>query len=117
MPAASPPRYGAAMPAVHLFVCDNDRLTGSRPACSERGRAAAQAILEAVLTRGAGGRIAVTRCACLGRCFDGPIAVEYPRGRWWSGLDRADAAAVAAALDGEALSPALADHVIDIDDD
>ncbi|MBK9030084.1 MAG: (2Fe-2S) ferredoxin domain-containing protein [Myxococcales bacterium] len=108
------------MPRVHVFVCDNHRPEGGRPACGDRGgRAFAQALTEAVLARGAGGRIAITRCQCLGLCFDGPTAVEYPAGRWWTGLTPEIAGDLVTALDAgpdAPLPPALAERLALIDD-
>lgn len=98
------------MPRAHLFVCDNRRPEGGRPACASRGDDVAQALTEAVLAAGVGGAIAVTRCACLGRCFDGPVAVEYPAGRWWTDLSSALAPAVVAAVVADEVPAALAAH-------
>ena len=61
----------------------------------------------------AGARVAVTPSGCLGPCFSGPNAVEYPLGRWWSELGCADAPALAAAADGEPVAAHLADHLRD----
>jgi len=44
--------------------------------------------------------VLVTPCGCLGPCFDGPNAVIYPDGTWYTGLEASDALA-------------LADHLID----
>lgn len=35
--------------------------------------------------------VLVTPCGCLGPCFDGPNAVIYPDGVWYSGLVTEDA--------------------------
>jgi (2Fe-2S) ferredoxin len=103
-------------PHSHLFVCTNERPDGGRPACGSRGGAALiDAITIAILRRGAAARIAVTPCGCLGPCFDGPNAVEYPAARWWSGLDPADGEALVAALDGETVAPALIGKILDRD--
>jgi (2Fe-2S) ferredoxin len=100
----------------HLFVCTNARPEGGRPACGTRGGDdVLAAVTEAVLRRGAGGRIAVTPSGCLGPCFDGPNAVEYPIGRWWSQLTADDADALAAILDGEEPSDAMRDKLLDRD--
>jgi (2Fe-2S) ferredoxin len=37
------------------------------------------------------GSVAITACDCLGPCFDGPNAVIYPEGVWYSGATAADA--------------------------
>ena len=101
-------------PRAHLFVCTNTRPEGGRPACGNHGgEALIEAVTIAILRRGAADRVAVTPCGCLGPCFDGPNAVEYPAGRWWAGLEGADGEALAAALDGEAVAPALIGKILD----
>ncbi|MEZ4401714.1 MAG: (2Fe-2S) ferredoxin domain-containing protein [Kofleriaceae bacterium] len=104
-------------PRVHVFVCVNHRPDGGRPACGDRGgRELATALTDAVLRRGAGGRIAVTTSGCLGTCFDGPTAVEYPAGRWWLGVTAAAAPDLAATLDGAPPAPDLTAHLHTDDD-
>ena len=106
-------------PRVHVFVCDNRRPEGGRPACGARGDDVALALTEAILSHGAGGQVAVTRCGCLGRCFDGPTAVEYPAGRWWIGLTAAAAGELAALVAGDPTAPvpaALQAHLVTDDD-
>lgn len=100
----------------HLFVCTNARPEGGRPACGSRGaEAVIEAVTAAVFERGAGGRVAITPSGCLGPCFAGPNAVEYPAGRWWSELCPADAPDLAATLDGDPPSPALLAKLLDRD--
>ena len=83
----------------HLFVCTNDRSSG-KPACGASGSASIAAeVTRLLLIRGATD-VAVTTCACLGPCFDGPAAVVYPDGVWYGGLSQDDA-------------PGLVDHLID----
>lgn len=49
--------------------------------------------------------VLITNCGCLGPCFDGPNAVVYPDGVWYSGLAPDDAAGLADHLvDGRALA-------------
>src|SRR5437762_7215855 len=65
----------------HLFVCTNERSSG-KPACGVSGSAELVAeVTRLLLVRGASD-VAVTACACLGPCFDGPAAVMYPDGVW-----------------------------------
>lgn len=99
-------------PRVHLFVCTNTRPQGGRPACGGRGgEDVIEAVTVAILQRGAGARVAITPSGCLGPCFDGPNAVEYPLGRWWCELGAADAPALAAVLDGDPVPEALAGKI------
>ena len=74
----------------HLFVCTN--ATGSgKPSCGPRGGSALiAAVTGELIVRGATD-VLVTPCGCLGPCFDGPNAVVYPDGVWYSGLATEDA--------------------------
>ena len=76
----------------HLFVCTQTRAGGGKPACGARGSAALLAALERELAARPelAAKVAVTSCACLGPCFDGPNAVLYPDGVWYAGLDEGD---------------------------
>jgi (2Fe-2S) ferredoxin len=83
----------------HLFVCANQRSAG-KPACGLRGGdALVAAVQRELVIRGASSAL-ITPCGCLGPCFDGPNAVIYPDGAWYSGLAVEDARA-------------LADHLVD----
>jgi len=85
------------MPRRHLFVCTNT-IGGGKPACGRRGGdAIVTAVQTRLVVRGVTG-VAVTGCACLGPCFDGPNAVVYPEGVWYGGLDAGDADALVAHL-------------------
>jgi len=76
----------------HIFVCANERPEGGRPACGTRGSVELlRAIAQAAAARP---DVAVTACACLGPCFDGPAAVVYPGGEWYGALAPADAQAL-----------------------
>lgn len=72
----------------HVFVCTNRRPAGGRPACgSEVGTALVDALQRAIAARQSlCGRVAVTACACLGPCFDGPNIVVYPDAVWYAGV-------------------------------
>lgn len=80
----------------HIFVCTNRRPAGGRPACGPRGGEALRLALERAIAGNPelSGRVAVTACACLGPCFDGPNLVVYPEGVWYAGASPADAAAI-----------------------
>lgn len=79
-------------PRLHAFVCTNDRPSGGRPACHQRG---ADKVLSALQTAIAEhpelwGKIRVTGCDCLGPCFDGPNLVVYPEGVWYGAVTPED---------------------------
>lgn len=79
-------------PALHLFVCQNERPVGGRPSCAARGSAEVLAALQRELGNDPElwGRVAVTPCGCLGPCFEGPIVVVYPDATWYAGVCAAD---------------------------
>ena len=75
----------------HLFVCTNSVASSGKPACGRRGGSELVAsVQQRLLERGASG-VLVTPCGCLGPCFDGPNAVVYPDGVWYSDLEASDA--------------------------
>jgi (2Fe-2S) ferredoxin len=86
----------------HLFVCTQARPGGGTPSCGARGGSGLVAALERGLAARAdlAARVAVTGCACLGPCFDGPNAVVYPDGVWYAGLTEDDADDLLAHLAG-----------------
>jgi len=83
----------------HLFVCTNGRSSG-KPACGPRGGEAIVAGVQRELIARRALGVLITDSGCLGPCFDGPNAVVYPDGVWYSGLTADDAAA-------------LVDHLVD----
>ena len=55
--------------------------------------------------------VLVTPCGCLGPCFDGPNAVVYPDGVWYSHLAPDDASGLVEHLvDGTPLDPRISDR-------
>jgi (2Fe-2S) ferredoxin len=82
--------------ARHLFICVNRREDGSQCCAqhdSEAARAHAKRRLKAL---GLGGprRMRANRCGCLDRCSEGPVAVVYPEGVWYSYDDLEDIDAI-----------------------
>ena len=57
----------------HIFFCTNRREDG-RQCCQQAG---------------AGG-VRVNKAGCLDRCAEGPVAVVYPEGTWYSYVDTED---------------------------
>ncbi|ACY16156.1 (2Fe-2S) ferredoxin domain-containing protein [Haliangium ochraceum] len=78
----------------HIFVCTNERPAGGKPACGGRGGDALADEFERAVARHPTlcRAVAVTRCGCLGPCFDGPNLVIYPEGIWYAGVESADVA-------------------------
>lgn len=74
----------------HLFVCTGPRTSG-KPACGPGGGQAVLGAVQALLIARGATDVLVTPCGCLGPCFDGPNAVLYPEGVWYSGLAIEDA--------------------------
>ena len=62
-----------------------------KPACGSRGGDAVLAAVQTLLIARGATDVLVTPCGCLGPCFDGPNAVVYPEGVWYSGLAVEDA--------------------------
>ena len=77
-----------------LFVCTHSREGSDRPSCAATGRDGLR-VLEAlkaeVRSRGLKGQVRVARSGCLDLCEQGPNAVLYPEGTWFSGLCPQDA--------------------------
>lgn len=76
----------------HMFFCINQR--DGEQACNNSGLAAEMAKLaknqaKALGIHGPGG-VRVNRAGCLGRCSEGPAAVVYPEGVWYTYVDADD---------------------------
>jgi (2Fe-2S) ferredoxin len=80
----------------HFFVCVMQRPAGAKPSCGARGGID----VYNRLMEGIGGNqplwdsVSVTTTGCLGPCFDGPMAVCYPEGTWYKGLEAGHAAEI-----------------------
>ena len=75
----------------HIFFCINER--EHRICCQDHGaselRDYAKARVKALGLAGQG-KIRVNTAGCLDRCSEGPVAVVYPDGVWYSYETRAD---------------------------
>jgi (2Fe-2S) ferredoxin len=80
----------------HLFICCNERPAGE--VCCERHGASAlfQFAKEEAKRLAAGPDVRVNKAGCLGRCEEGPVAVVYPEGVWYTFVDREDIAEIVA---------------------
>ena len=77
----------------HIFFCCNQRDGGDRPSCNGKGASAMrdyakQRVKELELA--GEGKVRVNQSGCLDRCEEGPCAVVYPEGVWYTYVDRAD---------------------------
>jgi (2Fe-2S) ferredoxin len=76
----------------HLFFCTNRREDG-RPCCQEAGAEPARAWAKArvkELGLSGPGKVRVNMAGCLDRCEEGPVAVVYPEGVWYTYVDQED---------------------------
>ncbi|MEJ2061036.1 MAG: NAD(P)H-dependent oxidoreductase subunit E [Gammaproteobacteria bacterium] len=76
----------------HIFFCTNCREDG-RVCCAQYGAAemrahAKQRCKELGIT--GPGQVRVNTAGCLDRCSEGPVAVVYPEGVWYTYVDRED---------------------------
>ncbi len=78
--------------ARHIFFCCNQRDDG-RPSCNAKGASAmrdyAKQRVKDLGLAGAG-KVRVNQAGCLDRCEEGPCAVVYPDGVWYTYVDRTD---------------------------
>jgi (2Fe-2S) ferredoxin len=78
----------------HIFFCVNDRgADAERPSCNRCGSQAMrdyakQRMKDMGLT--GPGQVRVNQSGCLDRCEEGPVAVVYPEGVWYTYVDEAD---------------------------
>ncbi len=79
--------------ARHIFFCCNQRDDGERPCCNDKGaskmRDYAKGRVKALGLAGPG-KVRVNFAGCLDRCEEGPCAVIYPEGVWYTYVDEAD---------------------------
>jgi (2Fe-2S) ferredoxin len=78
----------------HIFFCTNDRGPGAeRPSCNRCGSQAmrdyAKKRMKALGLTGEG-QVRVNTSGCLDRCEEGPVAVVYPEGVWYTYVDEED---------------------------
>lgn len=78
----------------HIFFCTNVRPEGAdRPSCgrcgSEAMRLFAKQRVKELGLAGKGG-VRVNSAGCLDRCEEGPTAVVYPEGTWYTYVDEED---------------------------
>jgi len=78
----------------HIFFCVNQRdAAEARPCCANRdARAMQQHAKKRVKELGLAGpgKVRVNQAGCLDRCEEGPVAVVYPEGTWYTYFDQSD---------------------------
>lgn len=76
----------------HIFFCSNKRDDGS-PCCQNHNADAmrdyAKKRTKELKIAGPGG-VRVNKAGCMDRCSEGPIAVVYPEGVWYTYADQDD---------------------------
>jgi (2Fe-2S) ferredoxin len=76
----------------HVFFCTNQRTDG-RACCQDHNAKAlrdhAKQRIKALGLAGSGG-VRINTAGCLDRCAEGPVAVVYPEGVWYTFVDRED---------------------------
>jgi len=76
----------------HIFFCLNQRDEG-RPCCADSGAAKMQEHAKKrckQLDLLGPGKVRVNKAGCLDRCEEGPVAVVYPEGVWYTFVDQED---------------------------
>lgn len=76
----------------HIFFCTNRREDGSA-CCANHGAAEMRKYAkERMKALGLHGKdqVRVNIAGCLGRCEEGPVAVVYPEGVWYTYVDKED---------------------------
>lgn len=76
----------------HIFFCLNQR-DGGRECCKAKGAEALQEHCKSrvkALGLAGPGKVRVNKAGCLDRCEEGPVAVVYPEGVWYTFVDQED---------------------------
>jgi (2Fe-2S) ferredoxin len=76
----------------HVFICTNLRADGSQ-CCQQCNAQASRDYLKArTKALGIAGKdgVRVNSAGCLDRCSEGPVAVVYPEGVWYTYVDTED---------------------------
>ncbi|KHT57728.1 hypothetical protein RJ44_14980 [Alteromonas macleodii] len=71
----------------HLFVCTNALQSGGVSCGNSQGKKfcqIAKATLRDEFPLGKRHLFRVSSSGCLGKCSEGPMAVSYPDGAWWT---------------------------------
>ncbi len=77
----------------HIFFCLNQRDEDDRPSCAARDAEKMQGHAKKrckQLGIAGPGQVRVNKSGCLDRCEEGPVAVVYPEGTWYTYVDKED---------------------------
>ncbi len=76
----------------HVFFCVNRRDDGSICCANHQAQAVRDYAKEKIKSLGLDGKggIRINNAGCLDRCDEGPVAVIYPEGRWYTYVDKED---------------------------
>jgi len=76
----------------HLFFCTNSRDDGKQCCANADAEGMRAYAKEQCRERGIHGPegVRVNIAGCLGRCSEGPVAVVYPEGTWYTYIDQED---------------------------
>jgi (2Fe-2S) ferredoxin len=76
----------------HIFFCLNERKDGEICCSQHQPLEAFERCKTQVKAAGLAGpgKVRVNKAGCLDRCADGPVAVLYPEGVWYTYVDNAD---------------------------
>ena|ERR1035437_6966320 len=76
----------------HIFFCLNERRNGEVCCAQHQALEAFERCKTQVKVAGLAGpgKVRVNKAGCLDRCADGPVAVVYPEGVWYTYVDNAD---------------------------
>ena len=73
----------------HIFFCTNQRPDGE-VCCNSHGADALWAYAKEKAKNAGLKDVRVNKAGCLGRCDQGPVAVVYPEGTWYTFIDQED---------------------------
>jgi (2Fe-2S) ferredoxin len=76
----------------HMFICTNQRDNGEACCAQANAQAMVDHAKARVKTLGiaGAGQVRVQKAGCLDRCNEGPVAVVYPEGVWYTFVDSSD---------------------------
>ena len=76
----------------HIFFCLNERKNGDACCAQHRAQVAFDRCKARVKEAGlaGAGKVRVNKAGCLDRCAEGPVAVVYPEGVWYTYVDEDD---------------------------